>query len=331
MLVLCLAIALNACNKNVPTDAASVDSAISRTLVFLQSNILENGEFPSRYCNEDGRFLACESDHSTFPTTFTVDTLAGIDNPIAAKLVAAGAAYLESIKENGDLWRYWQAGWRGRNMPYDLDDTSCARAALIKSGRTETYGDTSAYMRNQQADGSINVWIGIEQNDIDCAANANMLYYLSLENRIPGGLVEYLKGNLEPEKARACNIWYKTPLSFYYFMARAVRSNSELKHLSPLVVAQVEKLRLSDASFGSMLETALGAATLFILKETLDTKDEQTLSRLLSMQRKDGSFPAEPFYIERKGTYFESEAVSSAFALDALATWKKRAAVNTEN
>ncbi len=324
-ILLILAMVCNAysCNRQKEPKFETLNKAIENTLNFLEDAQLDSGEFPSSFCHGQGRFFSCESDHSTFPTTFVLDALAGIQNPKAKRTSDKAAAYLLSIKEPGDLWRYWQHGFRNSNMPYDLDDTACARAALIKAGKTTSH-DTKVFLKNKKPNGAFTTWVNLENKDIDCAANANILYYLSLENSVPAELTAFLQQHIQIEQVRACNIWYKTPLSFYYFMARAIRANTELEHLSPSIISELENFLGKRKSFGNALEHALGTAALCILKEELGEKDISLLSTLLNMQNSDGSFAAEPFYIERQGTFFESKAVTSAFALDALSTCKNK-------
>lgn len=311
--------------------AVNVDTAIQSSLKFLKTVQRPFGEFPSVICNEKD-LIVCEQDYSPFPTTFVMDVLVRIEGEAAVSMVENGLRYLLSLIEPGHLWRYWTPSSPRRDIVTpDLDVTACVRAVLILYGKRLSW-DFTTFSRNQTPQGAFYTWTQMAPrfNVIDCAVNANILYYFTLERAIPVSLVDFLEKNLSISRVRASNVFYETPLAFYYHMARAIRAEPKLKSLSYPIIKEVMTLRRPDGSFGNTLESALAAATLVMLKTHVGKIERQAVKHVLSHQLANGGFPQSAFYHGPQGCtttcrYFGSEALTTAIALDALQTYREQA------
>ena len=162
--------------------------------------------------------------------------------------------------------------------------------------------------------------------DIDACVNANTLHHLG---RFPGDeavaawLVEVLRRGLE----RQCDKWYPNPFVVRYFLSRALAPRTP--EAGPLVVERTNCEAPQNA-----LEQALAACAL------LDWSADPSapVQALLASQAPDGSWPRAALYHGgrtrlRSGGFAEphpdtprwgSEAITTAFAVEALARWRGR-------
>ena len=308
---------------------APFDAAIRRAVTFLKNAQLPSGEFPSVIC-QDAALTQCESDHTPFVTTFALHALIPLSGGPVKAIATRGVQFLLSVHEPDFLWRYWTTQTpRHASLNPDLDDTVCARAALIQYGARQPWS-LHPVLALRAPSGGLYTWTLLppEQNAIDCAVNANALYYFVLEDAVPDTLVTYLNGIVARQQADSCSAFYVNPLAFSYFMARAIRLEPKLRSASPPLIEQTLARQLPDGSFGSPLETALGAATLLAL-EAPTPRIQPAIQHLLASQAPDGGFPALVFYKGPQGCttncqYFGAASITTAVALEAYIDYRNR-------
>jgi hypothetical protein len=160
--------------------------------------------------------------------------------------------------------------------------------------------------------------------DVDAVVNANCLYYLGdFEGRET--VVAHLFAILRDKRERSCDKWYENPFVVWYFIARA------LGRSDPEVAALIES-RLDGAAPTSALEAALAVCTRLSCGSP---PSDDAIAALLALQNEDGSWPRAALYHGgrarlRDGSFapphpdtphWGSEALTTAFALEALSRW----------
>jgi hypothetical protein len=257
------------------------------------------------------------------------------------------------------LWRHWTRDHpQYRSLPPDLDDTSCASAALAGAGQSMP-DNRALLLANRARDGRFLTWVvprprwtggrhmrlvlrqlrhlptlvmffrltSAKPGDIDAGVNANTLHFLG---RFPGEekVVAWLLSVLREGKERQCDKWYENPFVVRYFLSRALKGRAP--EARDLVLA-----RIAAEPARSDLEHALAACALLDWEEAPQTQ----LEALLAAQAPDGSWRRAALYHGgrarlRSGGFAEphpdtprwgSEAITTAFAVEALARWQARA------
>jgi hypothetical protein len=335
-----------------------VERAIPRALAFLETAQLPNGEFPVYATTDPAMRERCELDPSIFPTALAARCLAFC--PEAAPLAARAHLFLLAEMDEHGLWRHWtRAHSHYRTLPPDLDDTSCASAALAGAGQPIP-GNRGLLLANRARDGRFLTWIvprprwtggrhmrlvlrqlrhlptlimffrltSAKPDDIDAGVNANMLHYLgSFDGEEP--VIAWLVSVLREGAERQCDKWYENPFVIRYFLSRALAGRSS-EARSLLVQRTLAAPPAND------LEQALSACTLLDCGEDAAAPVEA----LLAAQAEDGSWRRAALYHGgrarlRAGGFADphpdtprwgSEALTTAFAVEALARWRVAAA-----
>jgi hypothetical protein len=335
---------------------AGVEAALARALGFLRQAQLPSGELPVYATTDPTLAERAELDPSIFPTALAAQCL--LFAPEAAPIAARALDFLLAEMDGNGLWRHWtRAHPHYPSLPPDLDDTSCASAALVRGGRALP-DNRSLLLANRARDGRFLTWVvprlrwtgarhmrlvlpqlrhlptlvmffrltSAKPGDIDACVNANTLHHLG---RFPGDdvvtawLVEVLRRGGE----RQCDKWYPNPFVVRYFLSRALAPRTP--EAGPLVVE-----RTNCEAPRNALEQALAACAL------LDWSADPSapVQALLASQAPDGSWPRAALYHGgrtrlRSGGFAEphpdtprwgSEAITTAFAVEALARWRGR-------
>jgi hypothetical protein len=233
------------------------------------------------------------------------------------------------------LWKHWPRSHpHHRELPPDLDDTSCASAALMQAGRTFP-DNRELLLANRNAQGLFYTWkltaaqfrhplalwlffrrTSAKPFDVDAVVNANALHYLGA---IPE-VIEYLLRVLREHRESVCDKWHDNPFVVWYFFSRA------LHPVAPEAGEIIEK-KLAAATPANALERALAACSLLYWNRAAD------VDALLELQLESGAWPAAPLYHggrtrRRDGSFAEvhpdtprwgSEELTTAFCIEALA------------
>ena len=111
-----------------------VEAALARALGFLRQAQLPSGELPVYATTDPTLAERAELDPSIFPTALAAQCL--LFAPEAAPIAARALDFLLAEMDDNGLWRHWtRAHPHYSSLPPDLDDTSCASAALVRGGR----------------------------------------------------------------------------------------------------------------------------------------------------------------------------------------------------
>jgi len=306
----------------------AVTAALQSAIDFLARRQLPSGELPV--------LASGKPDPAVYPTAVMAHSLSFA--PGAASVRDKALDFLEAEMEPRGLWKHWtRAHPHAQQLPPDLDDTSCASAALTRAGRAIP-DNRALLLSNRDRRGLFRTWkltrsqlahplvaflffrrTSAKPFDVDAVVNANVLFYLGA---IPetAAVIDHLRSVLINGNERHCDKWYDDPFVVWYFFARALHG------VAPDVAALIEG-RLASASPATPLQHALRACTLLYLGRTPD------VAPLLASQLSSGGWPSAPVYHggrkrRRDGTfdaphpdtpYWGSEEWTTAFCVEALA------------
>lgn len=332
--------------------SGAVREAIARGLAYLEATQLPSGEIPVFATTDPTLVERCELDPSIFPTALAVRSLAACGEE-AATVVARARNFLLREMDGHGLWRHWtRAHPHYGSLPPDLDDSSCAAAALEFAGATIP-DNRALLLANRNGRGLFQTWMvprprwtgarhmavvlpqlrhlpalvmffrltSAKPGDVDACVNANALAWIG---RFKGeeAVVDHLLGVLRGGRERQSDKWYENPFVVRYFLSRALAGRA------PEAGALIAARTAAEAPV-SALEHALAACAL--LDWGLDASGH--VAALLGGQGADGSWARAALYhggrARLKGGGFAephpdtprwgSESVTTAFALEALA------------
>jgi hypothetical protein len=291
--------------------AARVERSIAEGVAFLAREQHESGEF-SVFLTTPARADADpEADPAIFPTALIAYSLSFCSQ--AEPMRQRAAAFLLREQDRFGLWRHWPRRHAHRiAIPPDVDDTSCASAALVAAGE-QGPANARLLLANRNRDGLFLTWIlprrpvhaalavgqlarapflyrffrqtSAEPDDVDAVVNANALFYLGT---FPGAekVAAFLINILAEGREQQCDKWYDNRFVIGYFFSRA------LERVSPGAISLVVE-RLSGRAPATSLEMALVICTLFCCNLR---PSDAIIEALIAEQQADGRWPREPLY-----------------------------------
>lgn len=328
-----------------------IAAAVAAALRYLEETQLPSGEIPVDVSIDPRMESGRTADPSVFPTALALHSLS-FAGGAARAVIDKAADFLLSEMGEGGLWRHWsRAHPHHRQLPYDVDDTSCASAALLRAGRPVP-DNRAVLAANRGRDGMFRTWLvpqlrwtglphlratlpalrhpaalflffrrtSARPGDVDAVVNANALHYLE-DAQGAGAVADRLVGILAAGAESQADKWYDNAVVVRYFLSRALaplRPDAE-----PLLVGEREVAPTDP------LEAALRICTLADWRRAIPTS---LLDRLLESQLASGGWPAAAVYHGgrrrlRRGGFapphpdtprWGSEALTTAFAVEAL-------------
>jgi hypothetical protein len=202
------------------------------------------------------------------------------------------------------LWHFDSAGM----LPADADDTALALAALFRFAPADAkpaVADFDCLRAFVHPDGRIATWLATDSladpETDDVVVAANVIYAIALSNPAwAGRLLTQWLARQASRTAPAAAPYYLHPETIWYAWARALRT---LGLPGP-------EMPPAEASLQSPLRAALALAG------AASVHDDLT-ALLLDTQRRDGSWPAEPWF-QAPGALFGSASLTTAIAVEAL-------------
>jgi hypothetical protein len=292
------------------------DNSVKRGIDFLFADQKSYGEFGVQEC-QDESLTQCTEASSPFGTTFVLYSLSGVKNEKAEAMIAAGTRFLQSEKLPGGLWSYYTKRNTAALTP-DLDDTAMASFVLKQNGY-DVSENTKVFEQNRNEKNIFYTWVNIfgGSNDIDCAANANMLMYLQKNDP---AVCRYI--NEEVTKAGNCSPYYPDKLAVYYVVSRAAKEGvSCLEENKNQIIKNILELQKQDGSFGSDIQNAFAVNALLNFgydREALG----KGLRAIIGRQEKDGSWKAGAAWFTVNGRdsslFYGSRALTTALSVEAL-------------
>jgi hypothetical protein len=333
---------------------AEAGEAARRGLAFLTAAQRPSGEFPVLASTDPSLESGCAPDPSVFPTALVTYSLSFC--PEAAALRRRGLAFLRAEMDRHGLWRHWNRDHpHHRQLPPDLDDTSCASLALAEAG--EAFPDNRPLLlANRNGAGLFYTWIvprlawtgrrhmavagrqlahlptlwlffrrtSAAPRDVDAVVNANALLYLGA---FPGdgAVADFLVRAIEEDREATCDKWYENEFVLWYFLSRALAGRSD-RGVARLLA------KLAAAQPAGALEAALAACAILSCG---GRPADSAMGDLIALQRPDGAWPRGALYHGGRARlrgggfaprhpdtpHWGSEALTTGLCLEALARW----------
>lgn len=331
-----------------------VRDALSRGAAFLESVQLPSGELPVLVSTDPALAENCVPDASIFPTALAACSLACCREAEAVRMRAL--AFLEAEMDRHGLWRHWTREHpHARQLPPDLDDSSCAAAALADPERLA--GNRRIILANRRSDGLFLTWVlprllkggsahrraawpqlrhlptlilffrktSAAAGDVDAAVNANTLFRLgAFEGREK--VVDFLMNVLRDGREESCDKWYENRFAIWYFVSRALGAEA--------AAADLILRRRATARPAGAMEAALALCT----ELNCGVRRAAAAEDLLDRQVVDGSWPRAALYHGGRARlpgggfaprhpdtpHWGSEALTTAFCIEALSRWADR-------
>ncbi|HEV7766696.1 MAG TPA: prenyltransferase/squalene oxidase repeat-containing protein [Thermoanaerobaculia bacterium] len=304
-----------------------VADALARAISFLERRQLSTGELPV--------LASGNPDPAVFPTAVMTHSLSFA--PDASQVQERALDFLAGEMNPRGLWKHWPREHpHHRELPPDLDDTSCASAVLARAGRT--FPDNRKFLlANRNSRGLYFTWkLTAEQYrhplalffffrktsakpfDIDSVVNASVLFYLgAITETRP--VVDHLLRVLRENRETSCDKWYDNPFVIWYFFSRA------LHDVAPEAGEMIVR-KIGEATPSNALECALAACSLAYWNRAVN------VDAILAAQLESGAWPAAPVYHggrrrRRDGLFDDphpdtprwgSEEWTTAFCIEAL-------------
>ena len=316
------------------------DAAIVRGIAFLARRQQPDGGFSNLFWYADQPPLEVAN---VFPAALIAHSLGFV--PEGREVRERALDFLAAEASPEGVWEHWTSNDPNREfLPPDVDDTACASAVLRDAGRPVPPNE-GLLLANRDPNGLFYTWFTWRPRwsglahlrliwpqlahagalwrlftrtvcsiwNVDAVVNANARFYLGARPEtaaIPPYLVDILERDAEAE----CDTWYSNRFFVWYFFARALAPAHER-------AGALMRRKLAAAT----PRTPLEAATAQCARLYWDMAPDESLAAFLrATQLESGAWPAEQFYIG-KDCYWGSEALTTAFALEALGRERRRA------
>jgi hypothetical protein len=307
----------------------AVGSAIAKGLAYLRAAQQDDGGFDTFYSPTKKPFRAQKPYRTMFLPALVLGALGHVAE--AQDIRTPLATWLQAQRSPEWSFNYWPLNAPGRSeraYPDDLDDTACILAGLwlhdpklvspavlgkavrlLLATETAVGGPYRTWLVPPDAPA---IWL-----DTDLAVNANIAYFLRLVAQPLPNLTALMEQAITG-KAFA-SPYYPSAYPLLYYLGRAYRGERQ-----QTLVACIMELRKPAGHWGTPLQTALALGALHEQGETNGL--EAAVTYLLGKQRPDGSWPAEPFWLEVEQTYSGAPALTTALVLEALERYSQKPA-----
>lgn len=306
-----------------------IEKTTYQSLLFLAGRQKRNGGFLSLTSSDKHAFGNAKTYPTTFITANVLNCLNLLPNSsLAGSIKKEAAKFL--LSQRGKFWsfNYWQRNSaEAALMPYpdDLDDTSCALAALagfdpkLITGKALANVIKVLTMTETKPGGPYKTWLVNKKakavwQDVDLAVNANIAYFLSTQKTELPNLTKFFDKAIKTQKLASS--YYPEIFPVIYFISRSYKGRQNKKLVRYLLTR-----RQPDFSWGNPLDTALAVSSLINLGFHKLNNLEKNISYLLN--NFNGKF-WQPYAFcidpaKKEGPYFAgSSALTTAFCLEAM-------------
>lgn len=307
--------------------SSNIKNILKNGLDFLEKEQSKKGSFPSFTTSDPNNFSQAVVCPSIFSTAIISTCLNHVKNNYkAGKITQKTINFLNSQKSENWSFNYWdRESLEFKNMPYpdDLDDTACAMTAiwlynpkLIPGSGYASFAMLLTALESNVG-GPYKTWLvskdsPISWKDIDLAVNANIGYFLSLQNIKLKNLELYFEDAII--KKQYSSPYYTSAYPIIYFISRFYRGKNKQKIIEYLLENKGEKF------WDNPLNTAL--ATISLLNLGYRKVDNEIEYLCNYIEKSD--YSAFPFYTgidphgDKKRYFAGSKALTLAFCLDAI-------------
>ena len=301
-----------------------INKSINKGIDFLAKEQDRDGSFLIFFTANPKKFQQARKYRTVFSTALILQCLNTLKEDTKIKAIKRKAAdFLLSQKSEHWTFNYWaRQAKEFKTMPYpdDLDDTSCALAALFKHNSKIINGSVMGKFvmvltaLEEKEGGPYRTWLvkpDAEKvwKDVDLAVNSNLAYFLSLQDISLDNLNFLIEMAIDNKKYSSP--YYSSEYPVIYFISRFYRGDKTQKIIDFLFSEQDK-----NGKWDNPLNTALVVSALLNLGIAPE-KLSKNISYLFKNQNK-GFWRPYPFYIDVKKYYAGSSALTTAFCLEAL-------------
>lgn len=307
----------------------SIANVINHGIKFIESSQQKDGSFLSFTSSNKNNFNKAGEYHTVFMVSLILsclNTLRSGDEKLLSRIKDKAANFLLLQKSEHWSFNYWARGSeQSKTMPYpdDLDDTSCALAALfgykpeIIDGEVLAGVATVLTALEVKQGGPYKTWLVPPDSpkvwlDVDLVVNSNIGYFLSLQEIRLKNLLKLTETAVESKNYTSP--YYPSVYPVIYFISRFYKG----KKCKEIASFLLEKQK--NDNWGNPLDTALAVSSLINLGFPRE-KLEKSLQYIINKQ-KNGVW--EPFAfcldpaVNGKKYYAGSSALTTAFCLEAI-------------
>jgi len=309
-----------------------MQTIFDQSINLLLKKQLPNGSFPSFTTSDPLNFKKAYICESIFASALALISLNKLPETKELKIIKKKlASFLLSQKSPDWSFNYWARESKDfKRMPYpdDLDDTSCALAALYGYDKKLIDGEAMAKFvlvltaLEQKEGGPYKSWlVGPDVpktwHDVDLAVNANIAFFLATQEVSLNNINKLIEDAIDTQTYYSP--YYPTAYSIIYFISRSY-TGKKIPQIIDFLLAKRE----ADYKWNNPQDTALVISSLLNFKKPIDNL-EASIDYLLKTQKKD--WKAYPFYTGIKPSndpndktmhYAGCAALTTALCLEAL-------------
>ena len=306
---------------------------IHKALNFLAKDQQPDGSFLCLVSETFDDYIIAETVPAIVPSNVVLSSLVHLPQTELVREICKKIAHF-LLQEKNSYWsfNYWfrRSDWYTKEpYPDDTDDTFCALAALYKYDSTLFDGDTLAKITimltsaEKKIGGPYDMWLVPESgratwNDTDLICNANIAYFLHLQDITLPSVTEFIEQKIEKGEYE---IPYNTIYPAIYFISRFYKGE-KMQVMIDLLLSKQE----NNGVWENPLRTALAVSALLnfgVEPTSLST----SIQYLEETQNTYGSWPAYSFYYQMKTkgkTLFAGSAsITTALCVEALNKYEK--------
>lgn len=355
------------------TSNPNIEIAIHRGLLFLLHRQQANGSFEcimaesincfneSMETFDDGYKKGWTNTDKllVFPTMLTGLSLLHLEEyPESDTILKKITSFIVENKCFGTVWNHYQKQHPAfKLMPFDIDDTACAKS-LLKSRNIPVSQNDQLILKNCNEDGLLysffclrnkrnyspiywliggrellyplqtNFWwsyVEATRFDIDGIMNANVLYYLG-DRKETQPIIKFIIDNIIAGKEEEFDKWYRNPFVVYYFISKNYFIGiTAFEAIKNLIIDRINSQLCENGSIrNNPLDTALAICTLLNFK-SISSPYYQSVQYLIEQQQEIGSWAKRVVYTggPKLIAGFGSEEMTTSFCLEALNRYKK--------
>jgi hypothetical protein len=271
----------------------AIDPALDRALDYLRAAQSDDGEFTSQVCARRDMRGVVAPDSNYFATSQVLWSLGFVfHRRVVAPMRRRASAFVRAGGEGG-AWPFFSPKvWR--RDARDVDTTACAAAAILSY--EPAFDATAAVERLIEARDAEQRFVrligAVDPPAIDAVTNANALWLIGDDPRVLGA-ARWLDAVIERGAVREHSPYYASEFALFHAASRALYTGARaLESARPAMLRALSRGALADGSYGDALDTALAVCALHNLGATRSDHAARAVTALLSMQRRDGSWPS---------------------------------------
>lgn len=341
------------------TSNQTIIDCVEQGINYLNEHQLPNGEFCCYYAPDDEMQDWCVPDSVVFFTSLISTAILPLRDHLKVKhILISASAFISYQMMRGGVWNYFSK-WNPlfEYTPADIDDTVFA-SHVLKTLEIKFNDNIKTLLANRNSKGLFYTWFIMRpkfifkpayfsvmlrelkrpfkalvfwmkhesgRNDIDAVVNANVLFYLGL-NEQTAPVVQYLTDVVLKEKELSADKWYKNPITLYYFISRNYSSVKAFEQVKQTITDRIFSFYQKNGRFAnSAMETAMAVSALINFGCT-DERLNTAVNFLMNEQEKNGSWKRHIFFYSghSKKVGWGSEEFTTAYCIEALNLYRTK-------